>query len=80
MAHKAPTVEKMTPGQLKLHFGSLCQHHQCNGVSALGYASKVPIQYLRSALITYETHANREEWDQAEDALLSVVAQAQSLR
>ena len=76
MGTQPPTVDKMTPGQLKLHFAAMCQHHQCDGVRALGYASKVPVGHLRAALLSYEAAAGEQEWTKAEDALLSVVAEA----
>ena len=74
---KPPTVAKMTPGQLKLHFAALCGHHQCDSVRALGYASKVPPDRLRTALLHYETWARKKNWQKAEDALLSIIAAAQ---
>jgi hypothetical protein len=74
-----PTVDKMTPGQLKLHFAAVCQRHQCNGVNALGYASKVPPDRLRTALLHYEVWARKKNWQKAEDALLSIVAAAQAV-
>ena len=66
-------VERMTPGQLKLHFASVCQWHQCDGVLALGKVHKIPIEDLRSALIAYEAAKKIKDWKSAEDALLRVV-------
>lgn len=67
------TVEKMTPGQLKLHFAAICQWHQCDGVAALGKVHKVSEDELRAALVAYEAAKKRKDWRAAEAALLRVV-------
>lgn len=63
-------IEDMTDGQLKLEFASTCTYHRADGVRALGYASLVPTEFLRSALIEYrDAKGNKEK----EAALLRVV-------
>lgn len=63
-------IEDMTDGQLVLEFASTCTYHQADGVRALGYASRVPSDFLRSALIDYrDAKGNKKK----EEALLRVV-------
>ncbi len=74
MPRKPPTVTQMTPGQLKLHFASICQSHGADGVTALGRVHRFTTEELRRALLDYETAAAREDWPTAEDALLRIAA------
>ena len=67
------TVEKMTEGQLKMHFAAVCQWHQCDGVAALGRVHKIPVDELRAGLSAYEAAKKRKDWKSAEAALLRLV-------
>ena len=59
----------MSPGQLKLHFASLCQLHGCGGVYALGIVHRVSPDRLRAGLVEYE-QAYPDNLPAAEDALV----------
>jgi hypothetical protein len=69
---KPPAVRDMSAGQLKLHYASLCQHHGCNGVSALATVHRITTEQLRAELIAYEVAARRKDWTTAEDALMRI--------
>jgi hypothetical protein len=71
-----PTVDKMSPGQLKLHFAAKCKYHHCDGVRALAHAGRVSPDYLRAALLDYEAAERRGDLDGQEDALVRVVDEA----
>lgn len=63
-------IEDMTDGQLKLEFASTCTYHQCDGVQAIGHAGRVPVEFLRAALIDYRDATSNKK---KEAALLRVV-------
>ena len=62
----------MTSGQLKIHYGAVCQHHGVDGVKAIGRVHRFDTERLRGALCAYEDAAAKEDWTAAEDALLSL--------
>ena len=66
-------AKDMTHGQLKLHFASVCQWHQCDGVAALGKVHLVSEDELRAAMVDYEAAKKSKDWKRAEAALLRVV-------
>lgn len=69
-------VADMTPGQLKLHFASVCQYHQCSGVAALGMVHRFSEDALRGALVEYEAAKAKRNWNDAEAALLKLFSEA----
>lgn len=66
-------VEAMTPGQLKLSFAATCAFHQCNAAQALGFASRVPVEFLRTSLAEYRAAMKFGNTIEAEAALMRVV-------
>ncbi len=64
--------EKMTRGQLILEYASKCAWHQCDGVKAMALAGKVSETALRNAMLDYRKAAEKDDWNSAEDALVSI--------
>lgn len=67
-------ITEMSPGQLKLHFASLCQYHGADGVMALVTVHRVTILELRFALTAYEEAMEQNDLTAAEDALLKIAS------
>ena len=66
------TYETMSKGQLVIAYVAKCDWHGCSAARALDAAMAAQEPKLREALIDYGEAAAREDWQAAEDALLSV--------